>query len=186
MNRNTKTLALILATAISLPALAHQHSAHPHKHTHQVKTENHLSDCVIQEVLPGKNMTAAFFTLHHHGTEQTLIKASIPSITTEVQLHRMSMKGDVMQMEEMKAGYAVKKGENQFARGGNHLMLMGIEKSPEVGSEHTLTLTFKDGSTISCQAKVKSVDEIMKMPQGKMHHEHSEHHQHMPKTAHKK
>lgn len=171
-----KIFALIAASILAIPAFAHHHTD-----THKKTNKNTLNHCLIQEVLPGKNMTAAFFTLRHHGSEQTLIAAEIPSVTNNVQLHSMTMKDGVMAMEEMKDGYSLKTGENHFAKGGNHLMLMDISKPPKVGSKHKLTLIFKDGSKVSCKAIVKSVDDIMKMTKGekKMPMSH-EHHKDMP------
>ncbi|SUO97762.1 copper chaperone PCu(A)C [Suttonella ornithocola] len=127
--------------------------------THENK--NTLGDCVIQEVLPGKQMTAAFFTLHHNGHTQKIVGAEIPDVTDHVELHTMKMQDNVMKMEKID-DYTVENGETKFAKGGNHLMLMGVTNSPEVGSKHTITLTFDDGSKAQCEAQVKSVDEILK------------------------
>lgn len=122
---------------------------------------NTLGDCVIQEVLPGKQMTAAFFTLHHEGEAQKIVGAEIPDVSDHVELHTMKMQDNVMKMEKMD-DYTVENGETKFAKGGNHLMLMGATNPLEVGSQHTITLTFDDGSKAQCEAQVKSVDEILK------------------------
>lgn len=175
----SRSLALLLASA-ALPVLAHNHShsahsnAQPHEHAapqNAAPVQNTLSDCLIQEVLPGKNVTAAFFQLQHQGEAQSITAAALPSITPHVELHRMTLNGDVMRMEKLD-NYPLQAGENRFARGGNHLMLMDINTPPAVGSEHLLTLTLSDGSTLSCQAVVKTVAEIRATPQGELHHQH--------------
>lgn len=164
-----KQIFLTLAALAALPALAAE-----------AKPENSLKDCLIQEVLPGKDMTAAFFTLEHKGAAQELTAAAIPDLSDNVQLHEMTMDGNVMKMQQI-ASYSVKDSENKFQKGGYHLMVMGVKDAPKLGSGHEITLTFKDGSTVSCQAKVASVEEVMKTaaaPAMDMHHEHHQHTEH--------
>lgn len=123
-----------------------------------------LENCVIQEVIPGKHMTAAFFILKHIGEEKKLISAEIPTIAGTTEIHTMEMVGDVMKMKKLDS-YLVKEGDNIFRKGANHLMLFDIVKSPEVGTKHSLTLTFENGEKLSCEAVVKSIDEIIKEAQ---------------------
>ncbi len=122
-------------------------------------TNNVLSDCAIQEVVPGKNMTVAFFTLHHAGMAQSIVAAAIPSLADTVELHRMVRKNGIMEMETIQ-NYPLKDGETLFFDGDYHLMLMKIEHPPAIGSTHTITLVFDDGSTASCDATVKTIEEV--------------------------
>lgn len=121
--------------------------------------KNVLTDCVIQEVLPGKHMTAAFFTLHHEGGNQSIVGAKIPSVTDTVMLHRMVHKNGAMEMEKIDS-YPLQHDETLLFRGNYHLMLMKIKQAPEIGSKHHLTLVFNDGKTAVCQAIVKTVSEV--------------------------
>lgn len=119
-----------------------------------------LQDCVIQEVLPNKQMTAAFFTLYHEGEPKHLVAAEIPSVTQTVELHTMVMDGEVMKMQQIPS-YTVQAGENRFVKGGHHLMLMSIETIPSVGSVHQIRLRFDDGEVQMCDAEVLSVDAVI-------------------------
>lgn len=127
---------------------------------------NTLSNCQIQEVIPGKMMTGAFFQLHHEGGEESIISAAIPDLTPMVQLHQMTMKDGVMEMKQVPS-FPVKAGDNVYDNStGFHLMVMNLKAAPAVGTVHTLTLTFDNGETASCEAEVVSVSTIMqkKMP----------------------
>lgn len=138
---------------------------------------NQLSECYIQEVIPGKHMTGGFFLLQHSGKAQTLVKAEIPSITPTVEMHNMVMKDNVMQMQEIME-YPLADGENRFKKGSYHLMLMNIadDMLPQVGSQHTVTLTLDDGEQLQCEAKVLTVAEVMELfnLEPMPHHAHGE------------
>ena len=123
-------------------------------------TNNLMTDCIIQEVLPGKHMTTAFFTLHHSGIAQSIVSAAIPSVTDIVELHRMVRKNGDMVMEKI-SHYPLQDGETLFFNGPYHLMLMQIKHPPAIGSKHYITLFFDDGSTANCQATVKTVPEVI-------------------------
>lgn len=141
---------------------------------------NTIENCVIQEVLPSKHMTAAFFTLKHTGETQKLVAADIPSIASLTEIHTMEMVGDVMKMKKLD-DFELKEGDNVFKKGGNHLMLLDIKENPKVGSQHTITLTFNNGDKLSCEATVKTVAEIIEGNKDTMddaNHKKMEHHPH--------
>ncbi|UJF25401.1 copper chaperone PCu(A)C [Suttonella sp. R2A3] len=120
-----------------------------------------VSDCVIQEVLPTKMMTGAFVTFNNESDKDiALVSAEIPSISDKIELHEMAVVDGVMKMQEIKQ-YDLTPGEHQFKKGGYHVMIMGIKEAPEVGSEHEMTFNFADGESVSCQAPVYSIDQVM-------------------------
>ena len=129
-----------------------------------------LTDCVIQEVIPGKDMTGAFLTFTHEGEAVDIASVAIPSITDSVELHQMVMKGDVMEMSPLQ-DRSIAAGERRFKKGADHLMLMNIapDKFPKKGDTHTITVTFSDNSTASCAAEVKSVEEVIAAAQAEGH-----------------
>lgn len=124
-------------------------------------TNNLLTNCIIQEVVPGKKITVAFFTLYHEGMAQSIVSAAIPSVSDHVELHHVAMKNGLMEMEEIRS-YPLQNGETLFAEGGYHLMLWGIKNHPEIGSKHPLTITFDDGGMASCEATVRTMEQVMK------------------------
>lgn len=142
-----------------------------------------LSDCVIQEVIPGKDMTGAFLKLEHKGSPVQIEGAKIDSITDTVELHSMEMKDGVMSMIPL-TDKELKEGERIFKKGGDHLMLMKIaqDKFPKAGDKHTITVNFSDKSSASCEAVVKTVDQVIEEAKAKgdlpKDHDHKHDHKH--------
>ncbi len=172
--KKTLLSILFISTAIS-PAIA----------LSEAPTINQLSDCVIQAPIPGKHMTGAFLQIKRHSDMATTItKVEVPSITTQAELHTMTMKDNVMSMSPMTD--LTLKGERTFRKGGDHIMLMQIphDKLPKAGETHTITMHFADNSSASCEAIVKTPEEIIKAAKATAHsseqhhtHEHG-HHKH--------
>ena len=116
-----------------------------------------LKDCVIQEVLPGKNMTGAFLTFVHNGEPVEIKSGEIASITPNIEFHQMVMKGDVMEMSPLE-DLKISEGERLFKKGADHIMLMQIpeDKFPKKGETHTITVNFSDGSKASAMSRNSS------------------------------
>ena len=152
----TIALAAAAAALLSLQGCASSNHHHHAGHSH---TE--LKDCAIQEVLPGKNMTGAYVRIVHTGAPVDVVKAELPSISNEIELHSMAMKNGVMSMVKM-TDVKINPGERVFKKGGDHVMLFNIAKNPAIGSKHTMTLFFSDNTKASCEAVVKSVRDVMK------------------------
>lgn len=155
-----KALLIMALTLSSSPVLAH----------HGV----HLENCVIQAPIAGKNMTGAFLKFNNHGESVTITKVDVPSITAQAELHSMTMKDNIMTMTPLSD--LTISGERLFRKGGDHVMLMQIpkEKIPKAGETHKMTFSFSDGSTASCEAIVKTPEEVIQEAKSSA----SKHHQH--------
>ncbi|MDO5057499.1 MAG: copper chaperone PCu(A)C [Lautropia sp.] len=127
----------------------------------QAPTHTELKDCVIQEVIPGKDMTGAFVRFVHAGPAVEIVRAEVPSISPRVELHSMELKNGVMEMIPLTSP-SLAQGERVFRKGADHVMLFDIARKPAVGSHHEMTVHFSDGSRASCTAVVKSVAEVMR------------------------
>lgn len=125
-------------------------------------SETVLSECVIQEVLPGRNMTGAFVTFDHKGETVEIVEALLPSITDHIELHEMTMVDNVMTMGPL-PDKTLSEGQRFFRKGGDHVMVMSIpdDKIPQIGDTHTMTFHFSNGTTASCEALVKSLDDVI-------------------------
>ena len=111
---------------------------------------------------------AVYFTLHNHSdSDKTLRSVSVSSdVASEAQIHTTVMEEDVMKMRELTDGVIIKAGEMvSFESGGRHIMLMGLTKGLEEGSEVALTLTFSDASELPVLLPVKK-------EAGESHHHH--------------
>ena len=122
-----------------------------------------VTDCVIQEVLPGRTMTGAFVTFNHQGEAVEIIESLIPTVSEQIELHQMDMVDNVMTMGPLQ-NTTLEAGQRFFRKGGDHVMVMNIpeDKIPQIGETHTMTFKFSNGTTASCEALVKSLDDVMK------------------------
>lgn len=126
-----------------------------------IASHTELKDCVIQEVLPGKNITAAFVRFVHTGAPVELVRAEVPGVSSRIELHSMTMKDGVMEMARMN-NLTLVAGERLFRKGGDHIMLFDIARPPAIGSRHKITVYFSDDTKASCEAVIKPLQEIMR------------------------
>ena len=103
------------------------------------------------------------------GTDDTLIAATTPvAERTELHTHLQDANG-VMRMVEVEDGFPVPAGgSHPLARGGDHVMLMGLKAPLENGQDVALSLDFGPCGTV---AAVLSVDNDRKPEEAApMHH----------------
>ena len=134
-------LAALALMGVVLPALA----------------QTTVSDAWVRASVPHQQSTGAFMTLTAD-TDSKLVGVSSPVAKT-VQVHGMTMNGDVMSMHEAKvvelpAGKAVSLDPN-----GYHVMLIGLAKQVKEGEQVPLTLVIEDAKggkqTLHVQAPVR-------------------------------
>jgi periplasmic copper chaperone A len=75
---------------------------------------------------------------------------------TEMHTHVMSAEG-MMQMLPVEEGLSIEAGSTRpLARGGDHVMLMGLMQSMPEGTQFTLTLTFEQAGKVVVVVPVQS------------------------------
>ena len=115
---------------------------------------------------------AVFMTIINHGaTEDRLLSVSTDA-AERAGLHRHSEDaGGVMQMLEVTEGFPVPaNGTHELARGGDHVMLMGLTRPLANGDMLTLTLTFEHEGEVAVDVPV---DNDRKTPDDAGHTSHS-------------
>ncbi len=114
-----------------------------------------LTDAAMRAVLGNNTTTAAYVTIKNNGaTPDRLIGASC-ACATSTTLHSMVMSGDMMMMQEEKAGFVIKAGETvTFAPGGNHIMLEGLTTHPKAGEKVDIVLNFEKAGAITLSVPV--------------------------------
>lgn len=148
-----KRLMIPAALALSLTACATTGDA-------QDAAAVKVSDCVIQEPLPGKNMTGAFMLFNNTSENDVVLKAAhADEVTSRVEIHEMVVEDNVMKMQHMHE-YTLTPGEHQFKKGSYHIMLMDIAQPIQAGDVREIRFDFADGSEGKCQAEVKTVEEV--------------------------
>lgn len=137
-------LAALVLMGLALPALA----------------QTTVSDAWVRASVPHQQSTGAFMVLTA-SSDSKLVGVASPVAKT-VQVHEMTMNGDVMGMREVKAvelpaGKAVTLDPN-----GLHVMLMGLKNQVKEGDKVPLTLTIEDAKgakeTLDVQAQVRALN----------------------------
>ena len=158
--------ALFLAAAA--PALAHDHAA------------IRISDAWCPPTPPGAPTAAGYLTITNSGrTPDRLIGETSPVAVT-VQLHSMTMQGQIMRMRAAAEGLPVAGGQVRAVQPGGemHLMLIGLKRPLRAGEHVPLALTFAHAGRIDADFVVR--------PRGDMApavhrapHDHMDHMTHM-------
>lgn len=92
----------------------------------------------------------AFMTIRNTGTTDCTLSAISTPAAEKAELHTHKDEGGgVMKMVKMDGGITIPAGaEHQLARGGDHVMLMGLTSPLKNGQEVTLTLDFGPCGTV--------------------------------------
>ncbi|MFN6977765.1 MAG: copper chaperone PCu(A)C [Gemmobacter sp.] len=154
--------AAMAATLIAAPALAHDGV--------------HIVDPYARVSGPSAQSGAVFLVIENHGDADDRLIAASSDVAARVELHthREDSKG-VMQMVEVEGGFVIPAGgTHALERGGDHVMLMGLNRSLKHGDVVTVTLTFERGDVITLDVPV----DLERKPGQGMGHDHGHGHAH--------
>ncbi|MEO7852123.1 MAG: copper chaperone PCu(A)C [Rubrivivax sp.] len=100
-----------------------------------------VKDAWVRATVPQQRASGAFVRLES-ATNATLMQVSSP-VAAVVELHHMSMQGDVMKMQQV-AGIALPAGKTiALEPGGYHIMLMDLKQTLKAGDTVPLTLVIE-------------------------------------------
>lgn len=156
-----RLFAAVLAACLSLtaPALAEEHPAGIHIHD------------VYARVNGGIGKTGAVFMMIHNNTatDDRLVEVR-SDVAKLVELHtHLEGEDGVMKMERIEGGIALAAGEmHELARGGDHVMLMGLTRELADGESFALTFVFEQAGEVVVEA---TVDNARKPGEGQMNHD---------------
>ncbi|HEY8099708.1 MAG TPA: copper chaperone PCu(A)C [Burkholderiaceae bacterium] len=149
-----RLFTLITTLAISAFALAHEY-----------KIGNlQIEQAVARPSFPGQPSGAAYLTIENRGkAADKLVSVSSP-IAKSVQIHTMSMEGNVMKMREAD-GVELKPSSKTVMQPGNgyHIMLVGLKKPLKIGDQFPLTLHFEKAGKLNVPVVVEEVKSGMDM-----------------------
>lgn len=99
---------------------------------------------------------AIFLQLHNTGAADDRLIAATSDVAKRVELHTHKDMGDgVMKMMEVEEGFAIPAGGmHALQRGGDHIMLMGLNRTLEHGDIVTVTLDFETGADLVIEVPV--------------------------------
>lgn len=126
-------IAAAVAACLTLPAFAHDGF--------------HVRDAYAR-ALPGARSGAIFLILENHTVAERRLTGATSDVAERIETHTHAESDGMMRMIHVEEGFAVPAGgERALARGGDHLMLMGLTRTLAQGDEIALTLEFDDGRT---------------------------------------
>ena len=136
----TKLLATAAALVLAVPAWA----------------EITIEQAYARSATPNAMAGAAFMMiLNDSDTADRLIRATSPAAKrVEIHTHRMNAEG-AMQMIHLEDGLVIEAGQSHaLARGGDHVMFMGLTEGWDQGDMVPLTLVFEQAGEVELEVVV--------------------------------
>lgn len=154
MSLKTTLLAATAAIALAVPALA--------------GSEITVNDPYAQAMGRSAMAGAAYMEIMNAGDEDDRLVAARSDIADRVALHtHIKDASGVMRMVDVPEGYIIPAGGSyELARGGDHVMFMGLRQALEHGSTVTVTLVFEKAGEIMLDIPV----DLERKPGHGMHH----------------
>lgn len=139
----------------------------------------------VRSTPPNRSITAGYLDLRNTGTEtRRLISVSSPVAgRVELHTHVHDRSTGMMQMRHVES-IEIPAGERvQLAPGGQHIMLMDLDRDLQAGVTVPMTLNFDDGSELSVEAVVRHAGQASEPAHDRGHghnhgHGHGDSHRH--------
>lgn len=131
---------------------------------------------VAREAPSSAPVSAGYMTIRNNGAEADYLIGGSVGFANVVEIHEMTMDGDVMKMREIEGGIEIPPGgEVMLQPGGLHVMFMDMQEQLEAGQEHTGTLEFENAGTVEVVFNVETLTQIREaMGNGMKDHNHDE------------
>ena len=105
--------------------------------------------------VPGQPVGGGYLKLDNKGAADRLLSASA-GVAGSVELHSMSMEGDVMRMRQVDS-IALPAGKTvELKPGGLHIMFMGLKAPLKAGDSFPMKLKFEKAGEVTVQVKVEA------------------------------
>ena len=106
--------------------------------------------------VPGQKVAGGFMKIENKGAADQLLSASSPA-AAEVQLHEMSMEGQVMKMRQVKEIAVPAGGAVELKPGGLHLMFINIKTPLTAGETVPVKLKFAKAGEVEVKMPVNAM-----------------------------
>jgi copper(I)-binding protein len=126
-------LLIGLVAAIAAPVLAHE----------VTKGDVVLSNLEVRASLGVNPNTGGYLTVENRGAAADELVGVTCACARTVQLHVMSMSGQVMSMRQVQRLAVPAHGKLELKPGGAHLMILGLKQPLKDGEKVNMTLTFR-------------------------------------------
>ncbi|MDF1608535.1 copper chaperone PCu(A)C [Hoeflea sp. YIM 152468] len=164
MNRFAITLSAALLGLSMTSALAHDYK---------------LGDLVIDHpvaraTLPDAPVSGGYMTIHNSGAEADRLVSGEAAFAGRVEIHEMSMEGEVMKMRQLAEGLEIPAGGDvELKPGGYHIMFIDLEQQLAEGDKYPVTLVFEKAGSLEVEFYVETLQKMQghdTMDHGTMDH----------------
>jgi periplasmic copper chaperone A len=105
----------------------------------------------------GADVGAAYVEIRNSGGDVDKLTGGSADFAN-VEIHAMSMQGNVMKMQELKDGLAIPAhGDVKLAPGGYHIMLTGLKHPLVKGDTAKVTLTFERAGAVTVEFRIVGI-----------------------------
>lgn len=111
----------------------------------------------VREAPPGIRLVAAYMTLVNPTRQADRLLSVSSPMAREIEIHRMTVKNGVMDMEALPFLTVPAQGEVKLLPGGNHLMIYGLKREMRDGERLPLVLKFERAGTVKVDAPIRRV-----------------------------
>ena len=115
-----------------------------------------IENAYTRSTVPGQMAAGGFMKIENKGAVDQLISASSP-VASEVQLHEMSMEGNVMKMRQVKEVVVPAGGAVELKPGGMHLMFINIKAPLTAGETVPVKLKFAKAGEVEVKMPVNAM-----------------------------
>ena len=116
---------------------------------------------VSRATLANAPVGGGYMTIRNMGNEADTLLGGASAVADKVEVHEMSMDGDVMKMRELSKGLEIPAGgEVKLMPGGFHIMFMGLNQQLIEGEEFSSTLTFEKAGTVEVNFSIENLHKI--------------------------
>lgn len=125
---------------------------------------------VARATPPNAPVSGGYMTIHNNGTEADRLLSGEAAFAERVEIHEMSMEGEVMKMRQLTDGLEIPAGgEVVLKSGGYHIMFIGLEQQINEGDKYPVTLVFEKAGSVEVEFNVETIQQMnQKMDHSKM------------------
>ena len=158
----------------SLLATHDGHGDHEHDNTAVEAGDLRLTKVFTVESPQGAANAGGFVTIENTGDSDDRLISASSDASERMEIHTMTMDGDVMRMRELPDGIEIPAGETiELLPGGLHVMFMNVDAPFATGEDVTVTLVFEQAGEVEVTMPVRSRAEVM---EGMHNGDHGHHH----------
>jgi copper(I)-binding protein len=114
-----------------------------------------VGDAWVRAMPPTQKNTAAYFVVKNTGDAEIVVIGAASDSAQDAQIHHSRQVDGYMRMERLERIMLAPGETVEFTPGGIHLMLLGLERMPAVGSTVNLCLLLASGPAACVDAPVR-------------------------------